>query len=182
MALMTVVAGALSILKATGLDEKLGSLIFGEKGAEVAGKIVSVAQGVTGATDLSTVVDDLNKDNDLAHAASMALMSQETELYKLALADRADARAMQTAALNQGDQFARRFIYYFAWFWSCVSAATIFIMLLYPIPEANIRFADTMQGFILGTVVATMLGYFFGAMFNPNSKAAGQTDEQPAGR
>lgn len=169
MALMTVVAGALSILKATGLDEKLGDLLFGEKGGEVAEKVISVAQGITGATDLSTVVDDLNKNDELAHAASMALISQETELYKLALADRADARAMQKAAFQQSDPKVKGFIYNFAWFWSAVAASFIFLIVLYPIPETNVRFADTVLGFMLGTIIATILQFFYGSMLKQDS-------------
>jgi hypothetical protein len=31
-----------------------------------------------------------------------------------------------------------------------------------PIPEPNIRFADVSQGFIMGTIVAGVIGFYFG--------------------
>lgn len=152
----TLISGALSILKATGLDEKLGNMLFGEKGAAVAEKVVNIAQGVTGATDLTSVVKDVQKDPVISNEVTLALIGQETELYKLAMADRADAREMQKAAFKQHDPFVKRFIYYLAAFWSLVATAFIFLIVVYPIPEANLRFADVVLGFVLGTIIATI--------------------------
>ena len=160
---LTVISGALSILKATGLDKKLGSLIGGDQGEAVAEKVVTIAQGVTGATDMTSVVKDAQKDPALAAKIHKALISQETELYRLALADRADARAMQKAALNQTDTVAKRFIYYFAWFWAIVTSAYIGGITFLNIPDNNVRFADVVLGFLLGTIIATILQFFYGA-------------------
>lgn len=165
----TVISGALSILKATGLDEKLGNMLFGEKGSAVAEKVVDIAQSVTGATDLTTVVKDIQKDSVLNNEVTMALIEQESELYKLTLADRADARAMQTAAFKQNDPFVKRFIYYLASFWSVVATAFIFLIVVYPIPEANLRFADVVLGFVLGTIIATIIQFFFGSMLKQDA-------------
>jgi hypothetical protein len=38
------------------------------------------------------------------------------------------------------------------------------------IPERNIRFADTILGFILGTVIATILQFFFGTSQGSRNK------------
>ncbi len=165
----TVISGALSILKATGLDEKLGNMLFGEKGSAVAEKVVDIAQSVTGATDLTTVVKDIKKDSVLNNEVTLALIEQESELYKLTLADRADARAMQTAAFKQNDPFVKRFIYYLASFWSVVATAFIFLIVIYPIPEANLRFADVVLGFVLGTIIATIIQFFFGSMLKQDA-------------
>ncbi len=165
----TVISGALSILKATGLDKKLGDMLFGEKGSAVAEKVVNIAQDVTKATDLTTVVKDVQRDKQLAFDVKKALIAQETELYKLALADRADARAMQTAAFKQNDPFVKRFIYYLALFWSVVATAFIFLIVVYPIPEANLRFADVVLGFVLGTIIATIIQFFFGSMLKQDA-------------
>lgn len=75
----------------------------------------------------------------------------------------ADARAMQVAALQQDDKFAKRFALYLATFWSLVAAVYIGFITFGTIPEPNVRFADTVLGFLLGTVVATMMNYFFGS-------------------
>jgi hypothetical protein len=73
------------------------------------------------------------------------------------------ARVMQNTALNQADVFSKRFVYYFASFWSLCAALYIGFITFASIPQANIRFADTILGFILGTVIATILNFFFGS-------------------
>jgi uncharacterized membrane protein YjjP (DUF1212 family) len=77
--------------------------------------------------------------------------------------DRANARAMQGEALRQSDLFSKRFVYYFATFWSIASALYIAFITFGDIPEANVRFADTILGFILGTIIATIVQFFFGS-------------------
>lgn len=165
----TVISGALSILKATGLDKKLGDMLFGEKGSEVAEKVVNIAQDVTKATDLTTVVKDVQVDKQLAFDVKKALIAQETELYKLALEDRANARAMQTAAFQQNDSFVKRFIYYFAGFWSVVTSLYIGCITFLEIPDNNIRFADVVLGFLLGTIIATIIQFFYGSMLKQDA-------------
>jgi len=92
-----------------------------------------------------------------------AARSHEKELIAMVFADRANARAMQVAALGQNDLFAKRFIYYFATFWSISAALYIAFITFGDIPEANVRFADTILGFLLGTIVATIVQFFFGS-------------------
>lgn len=92
------------------------------------------------------------------------------EEIKIQHANVADARAMQKAALEQTDVFSKRFIYYFAWAWSFSSVAYIAAITFITIPPANIRFADTILGFILGTVIATILNFFFGSSKSSKDK------------
>lgn len=75
----------------------------------------------------------------------------------------ADARDMQKEALKQDDKLSKRFVYIFASFWSLCAAVYIGFITFGTIPAENIRFADTILGFILGTVIATILNYFFGS-------------------
>ena len=84
--------------------------------------------------------------------------------------DRANARSMQAAALNQNDLFSKRFVYYFATFWSIASALYIAFITFGEIPEANVRFADTILGFLLGTIVATIVQFFFGSSDSSKQK------------
>ena len=92
-----------------------------------------------------------------------AALSHEKDLISMVFEDRANARAMQVAALSQGDNFSKRFVYYFATFWSISSALYIAFITFGEIPEANVRFADTILGFLLGTIVATIVQFFFGS-------------------
>jgi hypothetical protein len=92
-----------------------------------------------------------------------AAQAHERELIQMAYADTADARAMQVEALKQGDYLSKRFIYYFATFWSVAAALYIAFITFGDIPESNVRFADTILGFILGTIIATIVQFFFGS-------------------
>jgi len=90
------------------------------------------------------------------------LLEMRVKEAKLYLEDRQDARDMQKTALKQDDKFSKRFV-------PVLGAAVILVCLGYavaitfiPIPENNIRFADTTLGFALGTGIATILNFFFG--------------------
>jgi hypothetical protein len=82
----------------------------------------------------------------------------------------ANARAMQVAALNQDDKFSKRFVMYLAIFWSLTAVTYIFLITFGSIPENNVRFADTILGFLLGTVVATIINFFLGSSAGSKEK------------
>lgn len=100
----------------------------------------------------------------------LAVMQNETEVLRMAYGDIANARNMQVEALRQEDTFAKRFIYIFATFWSIFAAGYIAFITFGTIPADNQRFADTILGFLLGTVVATILQFFFGSSMGSKEK------------
>lgn len=100
----------------------------------------------------------------------MAALNHERELLAMAYGDIANARNMQVEALRQEDVFSKRFIYIFATFWSLFAAGYIGFITFGHIPEDNQRFADTILGFLLGTVVATILQFFFGSSVGSKEK------------
>ena len=99
-----------------------------------------------------------------------AAREHERELLQMAYGDVANARNMQVEALRQEDLFSKRFIYIFAAFWSIFAAGYIGFITFGHIPEDNQRFADTILGFLLGTVVATILQFFFGSSMGSKEK------------
>ena len=105
----------------------------------------------------------LNELKKIELNASIRSEELALEADKIMHKNTADARAMQVAALNQGDVFSKRFSYYLATFWSLAAAAYIYAITFMPIAEQSIRFADTILGFLLGTIVATIINYFFGS-------------------
>jgi hypothetical protein len=109
-------------------------------------------------------------DKETLEQWKAAARDHERELIQMVFEDRANARAMQTAALGQNDTFAKRFVYYFATFWSVSSALYIAFITFGEIPEANVRFADTILGFLLGTIVATIVQFFFGSSDSSKQK------------
>jgi len=61
-------------------------------------------------------------------------------------------------------------VYYFIGFWSFLSASYIGFITFGNIPESNIRFADTILGFVLGTMVASMFQFLLGSSIGSRKK------------
>ena len=115
------------------------------------------------------------KQFEMEHQEELIRLRQEddrlsVEVEKAYLADTQSARQMQTAALNQSDLFSKRFIYHFAMFWAVAAAIYIGFITFAHIPEANIRFADTILGFLLGTIVSQIISFFYGSSSSSQSK------------
>lgn len=94
---------------------------------------------------------------------SEAAMKHEEFLISEGYKDVADARDMQKEALKQEDVWSKRFIYIFAGIWSIFSMVFIFAITFGNVPQESIRFADTILGFLLGTIIATIIQFFFGS-------------------
>lgn len=133
---------------------------------------------------LSTVVDKIFPDANQREAAKIEIKKMEAEgAFKLeeldvkreeiAITDKISARDMQKEALKQDDKFSKRFVYYFSIFWSVISATYIGFITFGHIPPENVRYADTILGFILGTAIASMFQYFLGS--TSSSKAKDET-------
>jgi len=84
------------------------------------------------------------------------------ELSDNKLKNTEDARQKNMDLLNSNDKMAAHFIYWFSWFWAVVSCAYFFCVTLIPIPDSSKHYADIILGFLLGTTVATIVGYFYG--------------------
>lgn len=91
-------------------------------------------------------------------------------MAELDLKNMQGARDMQLKAMESDDPLVRRFVYYFVSFWSVLSAAYIGCITFGEIPEDNIRFADTILGFVLGTMVASMFQFLLGSSLGSRSK------------
>lgn len=78
-------------------------------------------------------------------------------LVEAANRDRANARA----EMNKSD-INRYFLHGLATFWSVTAVALIAGIVFTEIPESSVRFADTILGFVLGTVISTILGFYYG--------------------
>ena len=115
---------------------------------------------------------ELKPDMNAEEVKALREAAQRHEEFKIEQANKntADARAMQVAALGQDDKFAKRYVMYLASFWSCTAVVYIFLITFTHIPELNVRFADTILGFLLGTVVATILNFFLGSSASSKEK------------
>jgi hypothetical protein len=142
-ALATAVAGPLGGAAVSAIAAKFG----------VADSVEAVAKAIAGDPD-----------------AAAKLAEIDLKKFELHNANTASARAMQVAALQQDDVFSKRFLMYFAIGWSVCAALYIAFITFASIPTANVRFADTILGFVLGTVVSTILNFFFGSAHGSSDK------------
>ena len=127
-----------------------------DKGSDKAIEYVSEKTGI-----------DLTNKQELNSEEIKALKELENknriDILTMFLDDKKDARNMQNTALNQDDVFSKRFVYYFAIGWSVFAMLFLCGITFMEIPESSTRFADTIVGFLLGTIVSTIIGFFYGS-------------------
>ena len=167
--MIPIVASIVSMLAGKGLD-LISSAIDG--GADKAVEFIESKTGIKmDGSELS--------DEQVARLRELEINSK-LELERLALENKkednraseaivnaqvgeyANSRNLQIEALKQDDKFSKRFIYYFAIFWSVFAVVYLTGITFIEIPKENVRFADTTVGFLLGTIVATLIGFFYG--------------------
>ena len=130
-----------------------------------------VLQGVQKLTGIDLSKEELtNEDKQKIMDSQIEIMKIDFEKLKLDFDNTNSARDMQKVALQQDDTFSKRYVYYLATFWSFVAVGYIFLITFLTIPESNVRFADTTLGFLLGTIVATIINYFFGSSKSSSDK------------
>ena len=153
------------LLKLLGnIAPALASIVAGPLG----GAAVSAIASKLGVADtVEAVTQAVAADPD----AALKLAQIDLETIKAEYANTADARDMQKIALQQSDVFSKRFTMYLTAFWSVCAATYVGFITFSVIPESNVRFADTILGFILGTVIATMLNFWFGSSIGSKEKA-----------
>lgn len=99
-----------------------------------------------------------------------AAMKHEEFMAEIDLKNMEGARNMQLKAMDSDDPLVRRFVYFFISFWSILSAVYIGCITFADIPEDNVRFADTILGFVLGTMVASMFQFLLGSSLGSRNK------------
>lgn len=88
-------------------------------------------------------------------------MAHKEKIHSLYNENSASARQMQEHALAQSDRFAKRFVYYLAALWSV--AGILYVFLITFTEVISERSADTVLGFLMGTIVSTIINYFYGS-------------------
>jgi hypothetical protein len=134
------------------------------KGKDALGKGLDIFGELTGKEGIEKIGEALQSDPDLSEeekAEAAELVKLELEAYRIDAEDRASARNLQIEALNQSDNFSKRFVYYMAAFWSVVGAVYLFLVTFTNV--TNEAHANTIIGFLLGTIVATIINFFFGS-------------------
>lgn len=151
----------LGILKSAA--PMLATVVAGPMGG-MAVKAIAEQLGVEDTVEAVTAHLEANPD------AALALAQIDLEQFKVQAAEMANARAMQLAAMQSDDPFVRRYVYYFITCWSIFSMIFIPAIVFFDIPEGNERFADTILGFLLGTMVASMFSFLLGSSLGSKQK------------
>ena len=112
---------------------------------------------------VSDSVEDVAKAIAGDPEATAKLQELELEYAKLDNEDRASARAMQIAALQQEDWFAKNFLYIFTSVWSIFAMVYFAFVTFGTVAESGIRMADTILGVLIGTVLTGFFNFFFGS-------------------
>lgn len=135
-----------------------------EKAADVAEHVVGVAQAITETSTGTEALAAIKADPNKVLEFQQAMAAQQVDMEKVYLADAQSARAMQIAALNQEDNFSKRFVYVFAAAWSLFTMIyASAITFAPPVTEAGKANAATIIGFLLGTAVASIFSYLYGS-------------------
>ena len=92
-----------------------------------------------------------------------AAMKHEEFMAELDEKSRQRATDMQMQAMKSGEPLVRRFVYFFIGFWSIFAAAFIPSLIWLDIPDQNMRFADTIVGYVMGSVVTSMFAFLLGS-------------------
>jgi hypothetical protein len=106
-----------------------------------------------------------------AHPEEMVKLEQlDVQKLELALENTKDAREMQEKAMQHKDPVISRFVYLFAWFWAISSVIYFFMVTFFEVPKTGEAFANFILGFLTGTAVATIIGFFYGGAVQGDKK------------
>ena len=123
-----------------------------DEAASVAGKVVGIAETITGKQG-DAALQEIQGNPELALRFKEVVMANETELEKVFLADRADARARDAAILATGKRNFRADSMYFL-------AVLVIVFLVYAVwKDPNVN--EYMKG-----IVTLLLGRFLGYLDN----------------
>ena len=144
----------LNLLK--GAAPGLATVVAGPLGGAA---VTAIANKLGVADTVSAVTQALQADPE----AAQKLAEIDLKQFQLENEDRASARAMQIAALQQEDWFAKNFLYIFTSVWSVFAMSFFAFASFVPVPDNNQRIVDTIIGVLIGTVLTGFFNFFFGS-------------------
>lgn len=148
--MLPVIASIVSGLISNGLPKVADAVM--EKGVDY----VQQKMGIELKPEHEATKDDYAK-------LQVEAMKHEEFMAELDEKSRQRATDMQLKAMESDDPLVRRFIYFFIGFWSIFAAAFIPSLIWVPIGESNMRFADTVLGYVMGTMVTSMFAFLLGS-------------------
>jgi len=156
--------GAILGLLANAGTNLLGDLI--NTGKDKAVQLIKDKTGIDLNKKQSLTQDEIQKLQEFEKNNKDFILKQ-IELFNQ---DRDSARKMQELALQQDGWLAKNFIYLYASIWSIFAMSYITAITFFTIPATSQRFADTILGFLLGTIVSAIIQFFFGSSLGSKTK------------
>ena len=138
---------------------RVGDILRSIGRSDIIEKAIGIAGSVASGNYLGAIKTLISKDSDI----SPVQLEQINKEIELEYQDRADARALQVAALNQDDLFSKRFLYYFALGICGFSMLIVLLLFFVEIPESNQRIVDMILGVIIGSGLISVINFFFGS-------------------
>jgi hypothetical protein len=113
--------------------------------------------------------DGVLDDSKLAEI-QMAAMKHQEFMAELDFKNTQDARNMNKEAMHNDDPWIRRFMPLFSAFWSVAGVSYLFAITFGTVPTANQRFADTILGILIGTIITTIINFYYGSSQSSRDK------------
>jgi len=145
----------------------------------IAPGLATVVAGPLGGMAVKAIADKLGV-SETVEAVTAAIQADPEAAMKLAeidlrqfeaeVKDRDGARAMQVAALQQDDWFAKNFLYIFTSAWSIFAMGYFVFVTFGSVPASGVRMADTILGVLIGTVLTGFFNFFFGSSKSSKDK------------
>ena len=148
--MLPVVASIVSNLISNGMHKVADAVI--EKGVDAVQDKLGIELKPEGQADAA--YNDKLKAEAMKHEEFMAELDEKS---------RQRATDMQMAAMKSDDPLVRRFVYIFIAFWSLFAVGFIPSLIWAPIPESGTRYADTILGYVMGTIVTSMFAFLLGS-------------------
>ena len=148
--MLPIVASIVSNLISNGMHKVADAVI--EKGVDAVQEKLGIELKPEG--DATPEYNEKLKAEAMKHEEFMAELDEKS---------RQRATDMQMKAMESDDPLVRRFIYYFIAFWSIFSVIFIPSLIWASIPESGQRYADTILGYVMGTIVTSMFAFLLGS-------------------
>jgi hypothetical protein len=148
--MLPIVASIVSNLISNGMHKVADAVI--EKGVDAVQEKLGIELKPEG--EASPEYNEKLKAEAMKHEEFMAELDEKS---------RQRATEMQMKAMDSDDPLVRRFIYYFIAFWSIFSVIFIPSLIWASIPESGQRYADTILGYVMGTIVTSMFAFLLGS-------------------
>lgn len=161
-AIFGVVAGPYAPLAVAGVSA-ISNAVLGKPDGTEEEIATAVTNGLT--PEMVQAMQKADKEFIL-EAKRLRLQSKQMDLDNTK-----DARNMQRSILQQEDTYIKRFIYNYTYIVTGFTLSYILMITFFEVPDKNVRFADIILGFMLGTLLATLLNYHFGSSAGSGHKS-----------